>query len=207
MQDGTGRLYRVSVRTLRVFTEVQGVDLRVLGETDGFVRRWVVSGRMARVARDICGLCASAQGAAACGKPRRDREARQRKAQPLAAKPRLLGGVCMSADSTKSESWAGAGFVRGGTVRRRVEIPSFCEDFYGFERKARGNTWGFGVRLRVCEKIGWFRGGSCVCGGDICGQRRDRGGLLGRRASLRRDVETCGGMVETVILWVLESAP
>ena len=45
------------------------------------------------------------------------------------------------------------------------------------------------MRLRVCEKISWFRGGSCVCGGDICGQQRDRGGLLGRRVSLRRDVE------------------
>ena len=63
------------------------------------------------------------------------------------------------------------------------------------------------MRLRVCEKIGWFRGESSVCGGDICGQQRDRGGLLGRRVSLRRDVETCGGMVETVILWVWEGAP
>ena len=39
---------------------------------------------------------------------------------------------------------AGWGRVRDGAVRRRVEIPSFCEDFYGFKRKARGDTGGLG---------------------------------------------------------------
>ena len=56
----------------------------------------------------------------------------------------------------KSESKAGTGLLKGGTVRCGVVVSGAVEDFHGFGRKARGDTRVFGGTDGFARRVGGF---------------------------------------------------